>query len=182
MPIASNQSITEGKDYYKIFEEGDYEHLSPEDMKWLDENTKEVTNNQMEEVMSDIDAQAIDEVLGTKPDDWSDKDGEWKEATNSEFEDWDWDDPKNKVLIGLYTEMKTGVGANNSNVYIIEMKDESGRTVNVWGSTVLNTKFEKVQVGEEVRIEYMGEVENKKGGRTYRDFKLFHRIPVAKEA
>jgi hypothetical protein len=122
----------------------------------------------------DLSKEAINEALGTT-------DADWQEVTATDFADWDWDDPKCKLLEGLLTQKKTNVGANNSNVYIIELKDKPGEIVNVWGSTVLDTKLAQVNVGEEVRIEYMGEVESKKGGRKYRDFKLFHRLAALKE-
>jgi hypothetical protein len=123
----------------------------------------------------DLTKDELNEVFGTT-------DSDWKEVTASEFADWDWDDPKCKILEGLLIQKKDHIGANNSNVYIIELKDKPGEVINVWGSTVLDTKFASVGVNEEVRIEYMGEVESKKGGRKYRDFKLFHRLPALKEA
>ena len=70
---------------------------------------------------------------------------------------------------GRYVEKKTGVGKNNSNVYVLEVGTAK---VGVWGSTVLDTKFANVAIGKMVAIEYLGEAQSKQGGRSYKDYWL----------
>lgn len=70
---------------------------------------------------------------------------------------------------GRYILKKEDVGRNKSNVYVLE--DSDGRKIGVWGSTVLDTKFEQIAIGKMVAIEYVGEKEGKKGN-IYKDFKV----------
>jgi len=83
--------------------------------------------------------------------------------------------PENKgdVIQGIYKVKKEDVGINKSNVYQLKV---SGRDelVSVWGSTVLDTKFEEIELGNEVRIEFLGEVKGK-GPKPYKDFKVDYR-------
>lgn len=95
---------------------------------------------------------------------------EWQEVGNSgESETWD----KQGTLIGTYKRHKTNVGPNESNVYEIEVTtDGESQLYSVWGSTVLDTKFEQIPVGSMVKIEALGEAKSPKTGRTYNDFKI----------
>jgi hypothetical protein len=68
---------------------------------------------------------------------------------------------------GVYTSKKEGVGTNNSNIYVLETDD--GRKIGVWGSTVLDAKFEGIEVGSRVGIEYLGNVKGK-GPKPYKTF------------
>lgn len=77
---------------------------------------------------------------------------------------------KGDSIEGRYIEKKTGIGDNNSTLYILEKED--GTKVGVWGGTVLDRKFAEVAKGKMVAIEYLGEKKSEKGGRTYRDFKV----------
>jgi len=81
---------------------------------------------------------------------------------------WDRKEP----IQGVYVNLKTDVGPNNSNMYTLKTKDGE---IEVWGSTVLDSKFERVQRGAEVRIECLGEVPGKK----YIDYSLQYReVPM----
>lgn len=85
-----------------------------------------------------------------------------------------WDYEENKTLIGVFVQKEEGVGPNESNLYTIETKD--GERLGVWGSTVLDTRFKNIQIGEEVKIVYKGLVKSKqRKGAEYHDFDLFHR-------
>src|SRR3990167_5432471 len=85
---------------------------------------------------------------------------------------------KNQVLKegdfieGLLVEKNANVGPNNSMMYVLEVGEEK---VGVWGSAVIDTKMAKVAVGKMVKIEFKG-MEEGKGGRTYKDFRVYQGI------
>lgn len=80
-----------------------------------------------------------------------------------------WD--KKEPVQGVFVDMKTDVGPNKSNMYTLKTKDGE---VDVWGSTVLDSKFEQVPRGAEVRIEFLGMAEGK-SGKEYADYKFQYR-------
>jgi hypothetical protein len=69
---------------------------------------------------------------------------------------------------GVYIAKQENVGANSSNVY--NLRTPEGEVVGVWGSTVLDAKFEGIEIGAEVAIEYVGDKVPRKGGKPYKDF------------
>jgi hypothetical protein len=71
---------------------------------------------------------------------------------------------------GIYVDKKTNIGANKSNLYEIELAD--GRKVSIWGSALLDGKFDLVPVGSEVRITYLGMEKAKQSARSYRTFRV----------
>lgn len=76
-----------------------------------------------------------------------------------------------EVIEGYYKDKKTDVGQNKSNLYEIVLKD--GQLVAVWGSGLLDGKFEEIPVGVLVRITYLGIAQPKKaGGRQYQNFRV----------
>lgn len=96
---------------------------------------------------------------------------DWKEITvETSSEIWD----KKETLEGKLVGKKSGVGPNESWLYTIKVKDGE---VGVWGSTVLDTKFEGIESGSMVRIEPQGKVKSEKTGREYQDFKVFVKPP-----
>ena len=78
-----------------------------------------------------------------------------------------WD--KEGELNGIYVEKKTNVGAHMSNVYIINTEGDT--MVQVWGSTVLDNKFQEIPIGSEVWVECLGETTSKKGTK-YVDYNV----------
>jgi len=75
------------------------------------------------------------------------------------------------VIQGFYKSLKTKVGRNESNVYEIQLP--SGELIGIWGSGVLDGKFEEIPVGCEVRISYLGINQPKTPkGRAYQNFKV----------
>lgn len=72
-------------------------------------------------------------------------------------------------LIGKYLRYETEVGPNASNMYHIQTEDG---VVGVWGSTVLDSKFQNVKEGSLVRVESLGLKKNPKTGREFKDFSL----------
>ena len=79
---------------------------------------------------------------------------------------------KGDEVVGIYTGMETGVGANEANVF--SFKGEDGKIISVWGGTILDTRLKNIEIGEEVRIEYLGDEKSKKGW-TYHNYDVFHR-------
>jgi spore coat protein U-like protein len=83
---------------------------------------------------------------------------------NDSGDTWD----QAKPIQGVYKRQLTNVGPNNSAQYVIDTTDGE---VAVWGSTVLDNKFESVPVGSEVRVEYLGMAKGKTG-KEYKDYKV----------
>lgn len=81
-----------------------------------------------------------------------------------------------EVLTGYYLGKKTGVGQNNSNLYEIQMSDVGpnlGRKVSIWGSQLLDGRFEEVPVNCMIRVTCLGIAQPKTPkGRAYMNFKL----------
>lgn len=100
---------------------------------------------------------------------WTAQPKDQKQADSTEF--------LGEVIQGWYLRKKIDVGQNDSNVYEIQLRD--GRLVSVWGSGVLDGKFDSgykngpIPVGAEVRITYLGIAQPKTpGGRAYQQFKV----------
>ena len=104
---------------------------------------------------------------------------EWKTAGVS-GETPVWDEGDNKVLEGVFVQLKSRVGMNKSDVYVIRTAD--GKLKNVWETAVLRTAFTDIPVGSEVRIEFMGlkqsssQIDEKTNELAmYRDFQVDYR-------
>lgn len=95
---------------------------------------------------------------------------DWQEVGSSgESEMWD----KTGSLIGTFKRQKINVGPNNSNIYEIEVTVAGElKLYSIWGSSVLDSKFEQIDVGTMVKIEALGDFTSPKTGRTYNDFKI----------
>lgn len=101
---------------------------------------------------------------------------EVKSETASEM--WD----KVGTLEGTFVGVKENVGANDSKVYTVTVKDGD---VSFWGSTVLDTKLEGMVKGTPIRVTALGKVKSEKTGREYNDFKVefqtgFQEVPAVK--
>jgi hypothetical protein len=74
-------------------------------------------------------------------------------------------------IIGTYKGKEEEVGQHNSNLYHIE-------TLNgleaIWGSTVIDSRMSKVQIGNRVKIVYDG-LKVGKNKATYKAFKIFQK-------
>lgn len=75
-------------------------------------------------------------------------------------------------LIGTYLCKKENMGVFNQNIYVI--LDTNNKRRSVFGCTVLDKLFEKVQVHDFVKIVFNGNKPNDYGNY-YKDFKLFKR-------
>lgn len=104
----------------------------------------------------------------------------WLDASAGKT-DGTWD--KSAPIMGKYVRKQENVGPNNSNMYHIEITegDDQGKTIGVWGSTVLDTKFDSVPVNSLVKVEALGKTKSEKTGREYEDFKLLYKPPVPEE-
>ncbi len=81
-----------------------------------------------------------------------------------------WDYLTDKEIEGEYTQMKVNVGPNKSNMYMI--KTSKGE-VGVWGTSLLNTQFPQIPIGNMVKLVYMGKATNPKTKRQYHNFELW---------
>lgn len=88
---------------------------------------------------------------------WNDKDAEFKPGDSIE---------------GKLVEVKTGVGINKSNIYLIQ-PDGSEEQIGVWGSTVLDGKFAKIAIGSYVKVVYTGTAMSKARGKEYKTYEVY---------
>lgn len=101
-------------------------------------------------------------------------DGWTKVSGNSNQTTWKPEKADDEVA-GRYIDHKENVGKNHSNIYILQQPD--GSEVAVWGSTVIDNNMNRIQVGSEVRIVFLGLETNDKTGRTFKNFDIFSRRP-----
>ena len=81
-----------------------------------------------------------------------------------------WED---KEIVGTYVSMEENVGPNNSCLYSLQKADSS--LIGVWGSKLLDSRFKNIQIGDEVRIVYLGKVTSEKTGREFNNFEVYSR-------
>lgn len=98
---------------------------------------------------------------------------EWQEVVLGGEAMWD----KKTTISGRLVSAKDAIGPNNSKLYTLAT--ETGE-VGLWGSTVLDNKFERIELGSMVKIEPLGEAKSEKTGRNYQDFRVFFK-PKAEE-
>jgi len=95
----------------------------------------------------------------------------WEKVSNGEQAEA-WKFKEDKSVQGRYVEKRENLGPKNSVMYILEKGD--GSLAGVWETAALRTKFESVQIGDEVKIDYLG-VAKSKAGNTYHNFDFFKR-------
>jgi len=81
---------------------------------------------------------------------------------------WLPENPEDSIS-GIYISKQEGVGENHSNIY--NLKTSKGNVVSVWGSTVLDQKLKLVEIGDDIKIIFVGKVKPE-GKREYKDFRL----------
>ena len=94
----------------------------------------------------------------------------WQEVNPDTSDIWDCE--KDKTIQGVYVSKKENVGENKSNIYVLNVGDNK---IGVWGSVILDSRFENIKQGQEVKIEYLGKKIGEKGGREYKDYKVYVR-------
>lgn len=79
-----------------------------------------------------------------------------------------------KKVVGFYIDKKQDVGKHNSTLYVLKLKD--GQIVSLWGSTLLDGKFDKIpSLGCMVSVEFLGVKQPKRpGGNEYKDFMVMY--------
>ena len=92
---------------------------------------------------------------------------------NFKNEDGTYSLKKDDEIEGILEEVKSDVGPNASNLYTLKMEDK--KRVSVWGTSILDTRLKNVEIGEAVKIIYLGEFEGSKSGRSYHSFDVFHK-------
>ena len=77
---------------------------------------------------------------------------------------------------GVYVDKKLEVGKHKSNVYVV--KQEGGKLINAFGSTVLDDSMIGVEKGQQVKIVYKGMV--KGSNAEYKDYDVLTK-PLSEE-
>ncbi len=88
-----------------------------------------------------------------------------------------WDEDANKTIMGKYVDVRRNVGKNNANIYVLEM--ENGEKQGVWGSTVLDGKFENIELNSVIRIDYLGKTKGKDARGEYKNYRVLVKDPNA---
>jgi len=93
----------------------------------------------------------------------------WEEHKGMEMVEWE---TKGQEIIGKLIEIKTDIGENQSNIYVIEKED--GKKIGIWESGFLKIPMSDVKVGNKIKIIYEGLGKPKqKGFNPPRLFKVF---------
>jgi len=72
-----------------------------------------------------------------------------------------WRPNESEFIVGSVDDKKSGIGVNKSMMYTL--KTERDGIVALWGSKVLDEKMAHVNIGDLVRITYLGLGEAKRG-------------------
>jgi hypothetical protein len=96
----------------------------------------------------------------------------WKEVGGGPQYDM-WDEDANKSIVGKYVDVRHNVGKNNSNIYVLEL--ENGEKRGIWGSTVLDGRFENIELNSVIRIDYLGKTPGKDARGAYKNYRVFVR-------
>ena len=104
-------------------------------------------------------------------------DNDWEKIDADAGETWDFG--TQPEIQGVLIRKEEHVGPNDSNMYRLQLAD--GKELGVWGNTVLDGRFQKVTIGEEVKLVYLGKQKSEKTGREFHAFDVFHRaLPMKK--
>jgi hypothetical protein len=95
---------------------------------------------------------------------------EFKDAVEAGSSGNAWDPKEQAVIIGTYKAKKSNVGPNASNMYMVR-EDDKDEDTGVWGSSVIDSRFEEVPVGSRVRIEFLG-TEKSNRGNTFKNYSV----------
>ena len=81
-----------------------------------------------------------------------------------------WNPEEGDEVSGNYLGVQEEVGENKSNLYTI--KTDDSKQVGVWGSKVLDGKMIGLQIGQQVKIKFLGKVKPEKG-KEYKNFEVY---------
>ena len=100
----------------------------------------------------------------------------WEEIKGGDLMDM-WNGKDSNLQVGASVEgrledVKTEQGPNKSNVYVLSTDTKGEDLIGIWGSTVLDGKFQKIAVGKMVKVVFNGRKKGKRGTE-YKDFSIF---------
>lgn len=96
---------------------------------------------------------------------------QWEEVNPMDTPVWEYKNTGDEI-VGYLEKIEENIGPNKSRMYTLRKED--GDFIKVWGSTLLDKRFDFISLGEKVKIVYQGKKKAQKGGREYHDFKVFH--------
>ena len=103
----------------------------------------------------------------------------WREIVpEQQFEDSDKHDfEQEAILEGIYEEKIEKADRHNRDHYLI--KTDSGEIRRVFSGTVLKKRFDEIEIGTRVKVEFMG-LKPSTQGQPYKDFRVYveDNIPV----
>jgi len=106
------------------------------------------------------------------------------DKTDKADETWDFRQTKEvsgKYLNSKEVTIKKGFSAGKTKkVYTLQKPD--GKTIAVWGTAFLDNRFEKIEVGDEVKIIYLGKEFNQDTAKSLHTFDVMTRRPKAPES
>jgi hypothetical protein len=82
-----------------------------------------------------------------------------------------WDFKDDKEFVGTFVSAETEVGPNKSNLY--NFKKDNGEAIAIWGNTILDGRFKNLEVGDKVKVVFLGKATSPKTGREYNNFEVF---------
>jgi len=94
---------------------------------------------------------------------------EWEEVKGGELFEFK---KENDSVEGELIDVRSEVGKHKSTMYDVKLDD--GKLVSFFGSTVLDGKMKRVQIGNIFKVEFKGTVKPEKGN-SYKDFDVFIR-------
>lgn len=84
-----------------------------------------------------------------------------------------WDYKTNPELEGIYESFEENVGPHKSMLYKIKQLDNS--IILVWGCKLLDGRFSEIEIGTQVKIQYLGDVKAPDGSK-YHNFEVFEDV------
>ena len=100
-------------------------------------------------------------------DDWT------KMGSGERVEEWDF--KKEPEIVGNLIEKRENVGPNMAKMYVVRLADGSKK--GIWGSSNIDLNMKNVEVGYDVKLVYVGFVQNPKTKRSFHKFEFFTRKP-----
>jgi hypothetical protein len=96
----------------------------------------------------------------------------WEKVGGGERVDtWDYKTGQ-KELVGKLVEKRTGLGPKKTSMFVLQ--NDNGKSIGVWETAALKTKFASANIGDMVKIIYMGMATSKEGNN-YHDFEFFRK-------
>lgn len=96
----------------------------------------------------------------------------WEKIDPMSGELWDFE-KDGAELMGKLVEVRLDVGPNDSNIYTVEQEDGTRR--NFWGSTLLDARLKNTELGDTIKVVFLGRETSEKTGREYKNFEVYKR-------